>query len=346
MLLSIGLVFIVVAGALEATAQFAERRLGAYLWKKQDHLRLLSPSYHAGRGRGRLFIYGPSEAREGLLPEELERNGTRLSPYQGAQSLGTLEDGLVVLDYLDRAYGGSATPDALLLGITTRFVADIRTRPSPLFEGIDKYSPHLKLIDANHPPALGPKSAIEKVQAHLALAALQPDRYRRGVFAVTNHFFGAVVPVLAAYEREMIRPANYFLEKDLSDEVARERLIMPGYHWEKVHAWDPESDRARVTRSFTKLLEFTARHRIRLYVVNLPEHSWNRELYRPGRYESYLNVVTAALGDTPFLDLRTFLSDDEFYDEAHAKWNGAIRIGREVGAFIRAHEAATQALRP
>ena len=57
--------------ALEASARFSERYLGAYLWKEQDYLRLFSPANHAGRGRHRLLIYGPSEAREGLIPEVL-----------------------------------------------------------------------------------------------------------------------------------------------------------------------------------------------------------------------------------------------------------------------------------
>ena len=69
-------------------------------------------------------------------------------------------------------------------------------------------------------------------------------------------------------------------------------------------------------------------------MVNLPELSWNRVLYQPGRYEAYLDIVGLALGETPFLDLRTFLPDDDFYDSAHPTWDGGMRVSKRVGAFI------------
>src|SRR6187549_404478 len=75
---------------LGAAAGYAEVRLDAYLWKEEDFLRLFSPTNHRGRGRQRLLISGPSEAREALLPEELARALPGSKPYQNAQSLGTL----------------------------------------------------------------------------------------------------------------------------------------------------------------------------------------------------------------------------------------------------------------
>src|SRR4051794_19766641 len=200
-LLLAGLAFAGVHLALEATARFAERRFGAYLWKQQDYLRLFSPVNHLNRGHGRLLIYGPSEAREGLFPEEIEPAIPDLKPYQQSQSMGTLEDGLVILNYIERAYGPSAVPDALLLGITIRFVGDIRVVPSPLWAGIDKYSPHFNVIEDAHPPSLVPKSALESARARWALLPLEPDRYRHGLLAIASRLATSAVPSLWADPR-------------------------------------------------------------------------------------------------------------------------------------------------
>ena len=65
-LAALGCALLMFAGthlALEASARFSERYLNAYLWKEQDYLRLFSPANHAGRGRHRVLISGPSEAR-------------------------------------------------------------------------------------------------------------------------------------------------------------------------------------------------------------------------------------------------------------------------------------------
>ena len=325
--------------ALEATARFSERYLGASLWKEQDYLRLFSSSNHLGRGRHRLLMYGPSEAREGFLPEEIKPATPGLEPYQSSQSIGTLEDGLVVLRYIEGAYGRSAIPDAILLGITTRFVGNLRTRSSPLWEGIDKYSPHFSLREDTRPPTLVPRSFIESLKPRFRLLRLQPDRYRRGLFAIASRTATRLVPSLAANRRswEPISASKYLVGKSAPEQAIRRWLVTPGNFWELVHSWDPERDRERVTRELRMYRDFASKYRIELYVVNLPELSWNRELYKPGRYEAYLEIVQQALGTTPLLDLRTYLPDELFFDDAHPTWEGAILVSREVGAFIAAH---------
>ena len=343
----VGLAFVATHVLLESIARFSERHLDAFLWKQQDYLRLFAASNYVGLGRGRLLIYGPSEAREGLLPDVIARGVAGLAPYQHSQSLGTLEDGLFVLSYIERAYGRTAIPDAILLGITTRFIGDLRPRPSPLQEGTNRYSPHFRIVEGSSPPALTPRSWWEAVQADLALLALQPDRYRRGVYAVASRIATRVVPSFAEnrWSWVPISPAKYLEGRYASEEGTRRWLVTPGNHWELVHSWDPERDRARVTREIGVLLDYTRRHGIALYVVNLPELSWNRDLYRPGRYEAYLEIVRAALGDTPFLDLRTFLADDDFFDDAHPVWSAGIRVSTRVATFIREHRTRDLTLR-
>jgi hypothetical protein len=347
-LVLLGCVCLFVAAAhvvLDTAAGYAETRLDAYLWKEEDFLRLFSPTNHRGRGRQRLLITGPSEAREALLPEELARALPGSKPYQNSESQGTLEDGLVVLDYIERAYGPAAVPDAVVFGITTRFVAGIRENPSPLFAGINTYSPDFQLDETQHPPRLVPRSPLDSLQARLALLGRQPVRYRHALMAIAVHLLIRLYPRFDEHLRfrHSFAAAKYIDYRIWSPDVIKAHLSATGRVWDTIHAWDPARDRDRVTRELRLLLDYTSRHGIELYVVNLPELSWNRALYNRQRYDEYLDVVRSALGATPFLDLRTFLSDDEFYDTSHPMWRGGIRVSKKVADFIaeRRAQAAT-----
>lgn len=325
---------------LEASARFAETRLAAFLWKRQDYVRLFEASNYVGLGPSRLLIYGPSEAREGLLPEELEVSVPGLKPYQHSQSIGTLEDGLLVLRYIERAYGPSAVPAALLLGITPRFIGDIRLGPSPLQNGIARYSPHFRLGDSGHPPPLLQRTGLESIGARISMLRIQPDRYRRGLLAIASRIVTTVAPSLGDQRWTWVhtRPAKYLVGR-WEEKATKTWLAAPGNFWEAVHNWDPEQSRERVTRELEELLAFAAKYDMKLYVVNLPELSWNSSLFKPERYEAYLSIVKEALGTTPFLDLRTFLADEDFFDDAHPAWPAAIRVSRRVGQFIAEHHA-------
>jgi hypothetical protein len=345
-LATVAVVLVATQLVLEGAAQFAERRLGAFLWRQQDFFRLFNPQNYVGQGRGRLLIYGPSEAREGLFPEAIAPGVPGLVPYQHSQSIGTLEDGLIVLSYIERAYGASAIPDAILLGITTRFIGDLRTQASPLQEGINRYSPHFTVMEGGHPPELVPRSAFGALRARVALLRLQPDRYRRGLYAIGRHVAIRLEPSLEArLDRGPISASKYLVGRRGTEAGWRRWLATPGNHWDLVHNWDPERHRERVIRGLGLLRDYTRRHGIELYVVNLPEISWNRELYKPGRYEAYLEIVQTALGDTPFLDLRTFLADKDFFDEAHPSWPAGFRVSERVAAFINEHRNGALTLR-
>lgn len=327
----VGLLFVGTHLALDAVSRHAERNLGAYLWKQDDFLRLFSPAHHDEQGRGRLMIFGPSEAREALLPEELGHRLRHLKPYQGATSWGTLEELLVTLDYLEKAYGTDAIPEVLLIGITPRFIADIRDGSERFFRGIDGYSPHFKVTGDDHPPALVPKSFFDQFTALIRITALQPDRYRRGLFAVLNARFGSDWSILSSNERAMIRPGKY--REVPADRLWAEKAITFD-RWRRVHAWNPEETRGIIEREIGLLLGFANRHRVRLYVVNLPEHSVNRERFQPGRYAAYLDITRRAFKKTPFIDLRESLGDTNFYDEAHVTWQGARKVADTVATFI------------
>lgn len=112
----------------------------------------------------------------------------------------------------------------------------------------------------------------------------------------------------------------------------------PDSFWFKVHAWDPSADADLVRGQLERLRGFARRHGTRLFAVNLPEHRWNREGYRPGRYETYMSLVRGSLDGTPFLDLRELLEPDEFYDVGHATLAGARRVTDRVVEFMKVHD--------
>lgn len=186
---------------------------------------------------------------------------------------------------------------------------------------------------------------LESARARWAMLSLAPDRYRRGLFAIASRAATAAVPSLADEPRLWmpIAPAKYLSGAPWPEQDTKSWLVEPGSFWVTVHAWDPVHDRERIVREIGMLRGFASRHHTDLFVVNLPELSWNRELYKPGRYEAYLDIVREALGTTPFLDLRTFLRDDEFFDDAHPNWRAGIRLSQHVGAFISARRSDAKA---
>jgi hypothetical protein len=181
---------------------------------------------------------------------------------------------------------------------------------------------------------------MDALRARFALLGVQPDRYRRGLFAIASGVLTTAVPSLASHRWTWgpIRPAKYLVGRWRADEAATKRwLVEPDSFWRAVHAWEPEQSRERVIEELRSLLAFAARYGSTVYVVNLPELSWVSELFRPGRYEAYLALVKEAIGDTPFLDLRTFLADGDFFDDAHPVWTAGIRVSHRIGEFIAEH---------
>jgi hypothetical protein len=132
-----------------------------------------------------------------------------------------------------------------------------------------------------------------------------------------------------------VRQAKYLQGQIVSDQTIRAWLASGDLA--AAHAWDPEPDRDRIIHQLGRLRDYASTYGIQIYVVNLPERSWHREMYDPRRYASYLSIVRTALDATPFIDLRTFLRDDEFYDSSHTTWNGGKRVSKYVAAFIEAH---------
>ena len=332
-----------VHAVLEPVASHLESERGAYLWHAEEWLQLFTPARYEGRGRGRLLVYGPSETREALIPSRMEDALPGLGCLQNAQSMGTLEDGLVLLEYIEREFGDDALPSAVVLALSPRFVANIRTERSPLLQAIDRYAPHLKVADVARRPRLEPKRWHETLRSLYAHRKRQQRRYQATFVALAREILEAAGSDLADDPRlaSTLSPAKYTGLPPYPEAETRAWLAHPESFWARVHAWDPDADRERILRELAEWRERCRAYGADLYVVNMPEVSWNRDLYPPGRSERYLAIVREALGDTPFLDLRTFLPDEEYFDSCHPIWEGCVKVSDAVGAFV-ARERATR----
>lgn len=321
---------------MEGVARRVEVSQRAYLWSQEEWLQVLTPSNYVGRGSGRILMSGSSEAREAFLDDRIREGLPGFEVYLNAFASATLADLVLLLDYVSGEYGLSALPDKLVLGIGTRMMANFRAAPySLLAHAIDKYSPSFRVEESVDGPRLIPKTRLESVFARLRFLSHQTDRYRAATLSVRRASIIAIRPELAQDNRlrKGLTPARYHFARGMPVEQKEPYLRTTG-NWPAVHKWDFLADHPRIAREAQKLVAFTRCHGIELYVINMPELSINRELYEPGVYEQYLQVVREAFGSTAMLDLRSLLSDDEFFDVSHPSLTGAIKISDRVADFV------------
>ena len=322
--------------AMEGVARWVEVNQRAYLWSQEEWLQVLTPSNYVDRGSGRILMSGSSEAREAFLDDRIREGLPGFEVYLNAFASATLTDLGLLLDYVSSEYGPSALPDKLVLGIGTRMMANFRAAPDSLLaNAIDSYSPSFWVEESVDGPRLVPKTRLESVLARLRFLSHQTDRYRAATHAVRRASTIVIRPELAQdyHLKQGLTPARYHFAKGMPVE-RKEPYVRTTGNWPAVHKWDFLADRPRITREARKVVAFTRCHGIELFVINMPELSINRELYEPGVYEQYLEVVREAFGSTPILDLRSLLADDEFFDVSHPSLKGAIKISDQVVDFI------------
>jgi hypothetical protein len=377
-LASVGIVtllYMVFNLGLIALARWAEVYHNSYPWKHEDYLRCLLPTLFENRGPTRILLAGPSEVREGLICEQFDEEFPSLHAFQSAQSLGTFDDLLLMLDYVEKAYGPAAMPRILVLGITPRFVANIPQNSSPLAVAINRYSPFYSVKQTSQGSYLIPKNKWEGFVSRARFLLKQQPRYLAALSTLLSRFleddlpyeaFICVFPGRRAFRstltlqslhdlfpalnyvrdvgvgttvgrwlRLYTSPYKYHHLVPLRPEVVYEWLHEPESFWLKVYVWDPVADAQMVRLQFARLLRFTGKHGIQLYVVNLPERDCNRNGYQPGYYAHYLTLVHLSLDDTPFLNLRDMLEPEEFYDVGHPTLSGAVRVTDRVIGFIK-----------
>jgi hypothetical protein len=344
---SLALFCIALNAGLMPLSSWAEVRYNLYPFREEDYLRYLLPSMYEGRGHNRLLLAGPSEAREGLLEQAFDRELGGMHAFNAAQSLGTLDDLLVGLEYIEKVYGNDAKPKILVVGITPRFVANIRSadEESPLVKAINRYSPYYRVEEtAVAGSYLVPKNKWEGMRGWALFLHKQPVRYRPALggllyetysrYLKGNALADRLAPIL---ERDLAVSTSPHRERDggpWSPDQLQAALAARRHFWAKTSEWDPSEDATRLQAQLTRLKQLATNWGTQLYVVNLPEHPMTRQTYERGRYQKYLTLTREALGDTPFLNLRELLNSEEFYDLAHPTLEGAQRETDLVVKFV------------
>jgi hypothetical protein len=361
---AVAVVYLLVSVSLQALARSAETTGRVYPYKQEDWLRYLLPTLWPEGGKPLILLTGTSTTREDILVEEVASAFPDHRVFQGGLSLGTLGDVLAALEYVERAHGTGALPSLLVLGVSPRFLAEIPDE-RPFAKGLALYSAYYR-VPPHTPPGFGleSKPALVGIFDHARfLVEKQGPRYRAaaawlvGTLATSDlgaWLFGSaparlvlragraarVLPPRAVqlgirdYALELASPYRYRAEAPATEQQVLALQHDPSSWWKEVHHWDPASDAGAIRARVAALLEFTSRHGIDLYVVSLPERALSRAQYESGAFERYLSLLHSMFGRVPFLDLRCFLDDSEFYDADHALLHGARRVTAQVIGFV------------
>ncbi|HEX7070636.1 MAG TPA: hypothetical protein VF190_07510, partial [Rhodothermales bacterium] len=117
----------------------------------------------------------------------------------------------------------------------------------------------------------------------------------------------------------------------------------PDSFWYLTHHWNPASDSALVRARFDRLNAYLERCGTRLFVVNLPEHPIIQRGYEPGYYEAYLKLVRESVPESAFLDLRTTMTAEDFYDAGHLTLPNALRVTTRTIEFMKRQDSGDAA---
>jgi hypothetical protein len=324
--------------ALDRVACWVEVKQDGYLWWREEWMQLFGTNNFVNRGRGRILLTGSSEVREGFLFDEFEAELQGFEVYNNAFSNHTLQTLIVVLQYIETAYGPSAMPQKIVLGVTPLFLLDEPSiNRSYLPRVIDRYSPLVSLDIGSRPARLVRKGWLDSLVARYRYLTHQSQRYKGALRGVMRAGVLSVAPGLADDYRLRLRlvPSIYhhLPPADKKERLHALRRILPSPP-------APVALAASVRTQWTMLQELMADHNIDLYVVNMPQSTFMQDDYYAETYDGYEQLLRSVVGNVPFLDLARFLRDDEFYDITHANLAAARRISRRVAQFVRETEAA------
>ena len=341
--------FVVAHAGLHSLALHFERG-GASLWWQEQHLRLFMRSNYAAGERPRLLFTGSSEAREGFDGETFAARFAAWKTDQHPWIWSTLTELALCLEYLERAYGDDALPEAMVVGITPRYVADLREWPSPFFSSINRYSPRFRVefddADSQAGPRLVEREGREAMRARINYFKHQGNRYRGAWKGALRGGLVAIAPEWgeSAWLRTRLVTQSFHQLEDWTPAVRRAVFLEPdavdaryasfANHLRNMRAWNPDDDAERIRAAFAALFDVTDRHGMRVFFVCLPEVSWNRDGFGAERDSTYLRILAESARDAPVLDLRDLLRDDEFHDHQHANRAGALRLSARVSDWL------------
>jgi hypothetical protein len=323
---------------MEQVAQWVEVEQNGYLWWAEEYMQLFSATNFVGRGEHRILLCGSSEGREGFLFDVMEADLPGFEVFQNSYSAGSMTTLLIMLDYIEKAYGSTAMPDKIVLGITPWFVTNrYSINESHVPTVINKYSPYYRVDRTQGELHLVPKNRLEAMVARYRLLTQQSRRYQgalRGVFrAIVTYFRPDLAD--AYWLRRGLVPSKYHHLPRRSNKNAAIHWVMRS----KLPSIEPGPYRETMRKEFAKLQEFTKRNGIELYVVNLPQSKWLIDEYFGASYDENVQATACLIGDTPFLDLGRFLSEEEMFDLLHPTLDGSRKVSRRVAQFVRETEA-------
>jgi hypothetical protein len=327
--------YIVINVALERVASWVEVKQDGYLWWREEWLQLFGANNFVDRGKARILLAGSSEVREGFLFDDFEAEFPGFDVYNNALSSSTLESLLVVLRYIEIAYGRSAMPEKIVLGVTPLFLLEVPTLDKSYLPGvIDRYSPFVRLDIKSRPARLVRKGRVGSLVARYRYLTHQSRRYQGALRGVMRAAILAVSPGLANryWVRFKLVPSIYhhLPPRNPKEHLERFRRNNPPPP-------DPVALAASVRTRWSTLQGFMADYNIDLYVVNMPQSTSLRDDFFADTYDEYEQLLRSLVGEVPFLDLARFLPDADFYDITHPNLAAAQRISRLVAHFM--HEA-------
>lgn len=347
----------------------------------EDPIRFLLPDLFATPGRDRILLLGPSAAHEGVLYEDLARAFDRdvFSAGISSGTMDDALVALDLIAQLHGADAVPRTlilgvTIRTVANIPRRFGVrrDVNAY-APTFEAINRYSA-FEVVPGEYRSRLVRKGLRRRLSARLAfLLKKQQPRFRAGLAAAAGRGVGEH-PLWRLHDRPWPRmddhrqpltgdniTVTFGLFRELGV-VEALRYWLPFYRSPYYTAfierpstaalrarlengWRPKldvsEDTSFVQRQFGDLLDTCRSLGIELYVVNLPENPIAYDLYPEGVYDKYYALLEESLKGVPLLDLRRYLSGDDFVDEVHPRHRVARRVTERIIRFIRAERAAT-----
>ena len=326
--------------AMDRLARWVEVEQDGYLWWGEEWMQLFGANNFVDRGRGRLLLAGSSEVREGFLFDEFEAELPGFDVYNNALSNNTLEILLIVLQYIEKAYGPAAMPEKIVLGVTPLFLlGEPSLDRSYLLRIINRYSPLVNVDIESRPARLVNKRRLDSLVAHYRYLKHQSRRYKGALRGVMRAGILSVSPELA--DRYWLRfglvPSIYhhLPPRDQNERLEALRRNLPSPP-------DPVALAATVRVQWAMLQDFMVDHDIDFYLVNMPQSTFLRDDYYQAMYDEYEQLLRSLTSDVHYLDLARSLRDEEFHDMTHLKLGAARRTSRRVAQFVRETEAAEQ----
>jgi hypothetical protein len=320
--------------AMDRTARWVEEEQDGYLWWREEWMQLFGANNFVGRGSGRVLLTGSSEVREGFLFDEFEAELQGYDVYNNGFSNHTIPTLLIVLQYIEAAYGPSALPQRVVLGVTPLFLLDEPSiQRSYLPRVIDRYSPFFSVDIGSRPARLVHKGWLDSLVARYRYLTHQSRRYKGALRGVMRAGVLSVSPRMAERYRLRLRPGlvpsiyHHLPPRDQKEHLQALRRALPSPP-------DPIALAPTVRAQWATLQAFMVEHDVDFYVVNLPQSTFLQDDYYKAMYDDYEQLLRSVVGDVPYLDLARFLRDDEFHDITHPTLAAARRLSRRVAQFV------------